>query len=169
MSTVNAGNPNDPETEPTGGIPWVALLLGGLALIFVVLVGPRVVGVLFGIMAPPEPPVPPNARLLTYSREAYGVDVWTYDTTQDICDLVLFFKEQGGDCPIFPPRCATKTDSVPQSSPDLIAQCVGDMEFSVFAMRWQFAIPVRSISPQRPRFDLSREIFWTGDLPPASR
>ncbi len=165
MSTVNAGSPNSPEEQ--SGIPWLALLFGVIALIFVVLVGPGLAGALFAIMAPPEPPTPPGSRLLSYSAETYGVDTWTYDTGQDTCDLIAFFREQGGQCPIAPARCASAAadDGEAAQSDDFVATCTGDLEFSIFAMRWRFEVPVRSAPGPLTQFDLSRQIFWTG--PPA--
>jgi hypothetical protein len=165
LNTVNAGSPNDSE-EPTGGIPWLALLLGLVALIFIAITGPRLVGILFAIMAPPEPPVPENARLLGYNRQVYGIDTWDYDTPDDVCQLVTFYTEQGGVCPVMPPRCASESDRL-QSSDDFIAICNGEMDFSIFALRWRFDVPVRSVSGPRVRFQVSREVFWLDDLRPA--
>jgi hypothetical protein len=162
LSTVNAGSPNDSE-QPTGDIPWLALLMGLIAVIFVALIGPRLVGILFAIMAPPEPPVPGSVRLLGYSREVYGTDTWRYDTQADVCELVTFYLEQGGVCPVMPPRCAPDSSSDP--SEEYIAMCSGDRDFSIFAMRWRFTVPLRT-APARLQFELAREIFWTGDLPP---
>jgi hypothetical protein len=141
-----------------------ALLAGLVAIIFIALIGPRLVGILFAIMAPPEPPVPGNIRLLGYSREAYGTDTWQYDTQADVCELVTFYLAQGGICPVIPPRCALNSSS--SQSDDFIAQCSGDIDFSIFAMRWGFDVPVRSAPGPDLRFQVTRKIFWTGDLPP---
>lgn len=165
LHTVNAGSP-DPQSE-NRGIPWVALIFGFFALVFVALVGPGLVGALLAIMAPPEPPVPPDSRLLRYTRETYGVDTWTYDTDQDVCALIGFFQQRGGNCSIVPPRCAANPANGREieQSDDLIASCSGDMEFSIFAMRWEFEIPVRSAPGPQTQFDLSRRVFWTGPPP----
>lgn len=163
MNTVNAGSPNNPE-EATGGIPWLALLLGVAALVFIALTGPRLVGILFAIMAPPEPPVPAGVRMLSYNRQAWGTDTWGYDTQADLCEVIAFYRDQGGVCPVLPPRCAP--DSGAGQSSDFVAVCTADMEFSIFALRWRFEVPLRSAPGPRVRFDLAREIFWTGALPP---
>ncbi len=163
MNTANAGSPNEPE-QPAGGIPWLALLLGLIALIFIALTGPRLVGILFAMMAPPEPPVPENVRLLSYNRQSYGIDTWEYDTEADVCQVITFYREQGAVCPVMPPRCAP--DSNPEQSVDHIAICNGDVEFSIFAMRWRFSVPLRTVPGPRLRFEVAREIYWTGDLPP---
>ncbi len=162
MNTANGGSPDDQDERQ--GMPWGWLALGILALALAALIGPPVIGVLFALMVPPEPPVPEGARLLNYTSEAYGADTWTYDTDQDVCQLGQFFQQQGGQCPVLPSRCAA--DGTQSQSEDYIAQCYGDIEFSIFALRWQFEIPVRTIQRQRTEFSLSREVFWTGDLPP---
>ena len=170
MSTANAGSPKDNDPEEQGGIPWVALGLALAALVVVVLVGPRVIGVLFAVMSPPEPPVPGGVRLLAYTRQVYGVDTWTYDIEQDVCQLVTFYQDQGGQCPVMPPRCLPDGQSAGslQHSNDYVAVCSGDMKFSIFAMRWRFTVPVKSIGSPRVQFDLDRGISWTGDLPPTT-
>ncbi|HLV34485.1 MAG TPA: hypothetical protein VKY59_05200 [Spirillospora sp.] len=168
MSTVNAGSPNDHEPEE-GGIPLLLVLVVAVAaLIVIALIGPRVVGVLLAVIAPPEPPVPPGARLLDYHSEVYGTDTWTYGTEQDICDLVIFFHEQGAYCPVAPPRCVDESVEGIETgeSDDYIATCYRDIEFSIFAMRWRFDLPFRTAPGRLRRFDLSREVFWTGILPP---
>jgi hypothetical protein len=144
----------------SGGVPVLGALLAGLvAVIFVALIGPRLVGILFAIIAPPEPPVPANVRLLGYSREVYGTDTWRYDTGADVCELVTFYMEQGGICPVMPPRCSA--DSSGGQSDDFIAQCSGEMDFSIFSMRWGFNVPVRTAPGNTLRFEVTREIFWT--------
>ena len=164
MNTVNAGSPNEPE-QSTGGIPLLAALLAGLvAVIFIALIGPRLVGILFAIISPPEPPVPDSIRLLGYYRDVYGTDTWQYDTGADVCELVTFYMEQGGICPVMPPRCSA--DSSGSQSDDFIARCSGELDFSIFAMRWGFDVPLRTAPGGTLRFEVTREIFWTGDVPP---
>lgn len=163
MNTINAGSPNNPE-ESKSGVPWLALLFGLAALVFIAVTGPRLVGILFAIISPPEPPVPEGVRLLGYSRQAWGTDIWDFDTQADLCDVTAFYVEQGGVCPILPPRCAPESET--GQSADFVAVCTGDMEFSIFALRWRFEVPLRSAPGPRVRFSLGREIFWTGDLPP---
>ena len=170
MSTANAGNPNDPEPEEQGPIPWVALALALVALVVVAVFGPRLIGILFAVMAPPEPPVPGGVRLLAYNRQVYGVDRWTYDIDQDVCQLVTFYQDQGGQCPVMPPRCLTEGQDASslQQSNDYVAVCSGETKFSIFAMRWRFTVPVKSIGSSRVQFDLNRGVSWTGDLPPVT-
>ncbi|MBZ0299234.1 MAG: hypothetical protein K8J31_05830 [Anaerolineae bacterium] len=171
MSTASAGSPNDPEHEPEeSGVPWVALLLGVVALIVVALIGPRLIGVLLAVISPPEPPLPPDVHLLDYSRETYGDDTWIYGTEQDTCDLVAFFRQQGALCPLVPLRCAQGEQERVQSqdTKDLVALCEANVEFSIFAMHWRFEVPLRSAPGPMLEFTLSRRVFWTGLLPPES-
>jgi hypothetical protein len=143
------------------------LALGIVALGVTVWIGPGLIGMLWGIIAPPEPPVPPGVRLLDYRNEAYGVDTWTYGTDQDVCDLVAFYQDQGGTCTIVPPRCHPAPDSIIPRSDEWIASCSGEQAFTAFTMHWRFDVPLRSglTNQVRMRFEVSRRIFWAGDAP----
>ena len=165
MNTTSGGSPNSPEeTQSKRGLPiGLALIAAGAALLFAVVVGPRLIGLLFGIISPPLPPLPDGVTQVSYEQSAYGVDQWTYTTEGSICELVTFFESQGGQCPILPPSCQTGT---PEVDKDFLARCYGDVEFAAFMMRWRLEIPHRASSRSALRFELSRQISWTGDLPP---
>jgi hypothetical protein len=131
-------------------------------LLVALLVGPRVVGVLLGIVAPPVPPLPQNVSELAYTSEAHGVDHWVYRSDDDFCHLVEFYQTRATTCPVIPRECGGSGTT----HPDLLAACYGDVDFSIFAMRWTFEVPVRTVGGQGLRFELARDVSWLGALPP---
>jgi len=66
----------------------VVLLVGGY-------VGTQVIGVLFGLIAPPLPPTPPNLTSIDHTSTDYGSDEWLYTSPQHPCDVAQFFIANG--------------------------------------------------------------------------
>jgi hypothetical protein len=143
----------------------VVLVAGALALAFAVSVGPQVVGALSAMTAPPPPPLPVGVVQITHENLAHGVDNWTYDIEQDVCQLVTFYQDQGGECPVLPPHCTQTGESSPADRDAAI--CTGDVQFSIFAMRWQMSVPRDTImTDAETRFRLSRVVSWSGSPSP---
>ncbi len=164
MNTTNDGSPSVSQVPPRRGLPLGLGLVGaGVALLVAILFGPRLVGLLFAIASPPMPPLPEAVTALSHEELAYGVDRWTYSTEGNICELVTFYESHEGQCPVLPPSCQAETPIV---NPDLLARCHGDVEFAAFLMRWRLEIPHRGGHTSTLRFELSRQISWTGTLPP---
>ena len=165
MNTANAGSPNpEHESQPQQGLPLgIALIAAGVALLFAILVGPRLVGLLSAILSPPLPPIPADVIEVSYEELAYGIDNWTYQTDSNICDLIAFYESNEGQCPVLPPTCQSGD---PQVDQEYLALCTGDIAFAAFMMRWRLEIPHRSSNSTSLNFHLSRQISWAGELPP---
>ena len=162
-NTANAGNPD----RRQGCSPLIVLIAGALALLFAALVGPRLIGVLLALAAPPEPPLPDEIPLTLESHQnlTHGVDEWVYVAGQNVCEIVNFYERQDGQCPIVPPQCAEASASDLTMPDEDAAFCYGDVEFSVFAMRWRFRVASDDVADRSTRFHLMRVVSWTGSLP----
>jgi hypothetical protein len=147
------------------------LLVGIFALALAVFIATQVIGVLYAIVFPPAPPLPDKTTVISHKNIAYGVDDWEYGTDQDACRVVQFYAEKGGACRAAPFQCA------PNPSPDdltpgqntegqHVARCVGQTQFSVFAMRWEAIIAANYQAQGKTHFRLTREVYWTGAVPP---
>jgi hypothetical protein len=122
-------------------------------------IGSQVIGVLVAILFPPVPPLPLNLTLVSHQSGEHGLDNWVYDAGQTPCNAVAFYESVGGSCEITPGYCQDTSTAVQ------VATCSGEIRFSIFAMRWDVIIsPVAD--PEHSELRLSREVFWTGAVPP---
>ncbi len=155
MSTNSAGNPEQ-------GRRWLVILLGfGLTITVIcgVLVGPRAVSVLYGLVAPPDAPLPSPVREVSHQSEVYGVDTWEYRTAQNACDVIAFYREAGGTCELEGEWCSAKDDTTLYADP--VGTCTGSETFSMFFMRWRAEIRAGYRGEDGTGFTLNRTIFWT--------
>ena len=161
-NTASVGNPK----QRPGCSPIAVLIVGALALAFAALLGPRLVGVLLALAAPPDPPVLGDTALVLESHEnlAHGFDEWIYVSPHNVCEVVRYYHRQNGQCPLVPPQCEISTTENTPTGQD-VAYCFGDVEFSIFAMRWRFRITGGDVLTGSTKFHLSRVISWTGSLP----
>lgn len=161
--TQDAAEGTSPPRRRRGLLPLlVAVVLVGIALF----AASQFIGVLYGLVFPAKAPVPSNVTELEYSSEAYGVDQWLYSTSEDACVLVRFFENNGGVCNVSPDICSGGfIGSGPFSPSTNVAQCTGDVTFSIFAMRWRSNIATGYSDGDPTRFQLGREVYWTGILP----
>ncbi len=141
-------------------IPLLIVLLG-LALY----IGANVLGVLFAVIAPPSPPLPPNMTQIEHTSEAYGVDDWKYTTTTDACEVVKSIEQNDGVCLLMPLQCADAqaTTGDFQINDSLVARCGGKVAFSIFNMQW-WAHVTRN-SDTETQLELHREVYWIGTGP----
>ncbi len=156
----SAGSPE----QPVSHLWLLALAFGVCGLVCAATVGLQAAAILMAIVFPPEPPVPEGAVLVAHTNAAHGVDTWRYRINLPPCDMVAFFKEKGG-------RCVVRDGWCGGADPGLVnigvAQCSGDIAFSVFAQRWQARISIGS-DQNVTDLTLSREISWMGALPPGT-
>lgn len=162
------------ESQPRT-IPWRIIVLGVIALVLAVIIATQVLGVLYVIVFPPGPPLPGDISLMSHTSQDYGVDDWLYDSRQSACNVLTFYVNSGGECRIAPAQCADDDETSGESDlssfavPALnqhVARCSGESKISIFAMRWQVIIATGP-SPDVPtRFRITREIYWTGQVPP---
>jgi hypothetical protein len=169
--TTKPGNLDTAPEDEGRGVPWKVIVLGLIALVLAVVIGTQVIGVLFVILFPPAPPLPANVTLVSHTNTDYGVDEWLYTSSQNVCDVLIFYMENGGQCRIAPLQCGdNRTDDESltgaDSSGQHIARCVSETTASIFAMRWQVVIATGSTPDVWAQFRLQREIFWSGQVPP---
>ncbi len=138
----------------------VLLLIAGVAL--AIYIGTNVLGVLFGMVAPPLPPIPAGLIEVSHESENYGVDLWTYTSAVDPCEIVPQFG-QSGVCTYAPMQCGALRN-VPDDTfeTDIVARCTGKVEFSIFTMEW-WALISRVIADSSTQVELEREVFWIGN------
>lgn len=149
---------------------WLVLM--GVVIIACLFIGVQGFGILYSIMFPPQPPVPQNVTVIRHTPVDHGVDEWLYRTNQDACQVVRYYRLQGGECRVVEDMCADEESStiLPQSihtSGQHVGLCSGVEQFSIFAMRWEANIATGYNFPDgATQFNLFREIFWTGSVPP---
>jgi hypothetical protein len=173
LNTSSNGNPDPdqaltPAPKRRRGI-WFTLL-GFLLVIIAFLISIQVIAVLYAIINPPLPPVYTSAQQLEYRSQAYGVDEWVYGTTEDACRVSRFFANNGGNCAFTRDVCDRGfIDPAEVLRSENVAQCTGIVQFSIFAMRWRVSVAGGYRDRFATRFVLTREVFWSGEVPPSMR
>lgn len=175
MSSI--GNPNQEAsapvvaTEPARQIgrsrPSLLTIFGAVALFGLGLFfASQFIGVLYGLVFIPDPPLPPNSDQANHSSEGYGFDEWLYHSSDDACQVARYFASNGGRCTYAPAVCDAGFLRDVTGTSDQIARCVGEQEFSIFAMRWTAEVLTSRSADIISQFRLNREVFWSGTLPP---
>jgi len=165
--------PNEHEEAPAPvkarrSLSPLMLVLLVFILLLSVYIGIQLFGVLFGMIFPPDAPVPSDVVELSHDNLAYGVDDWLYGTTQNGCEVVQFYIEQDGVCDVPPGVCGTGAFFSPNGASQNLGSCYADVEFSIFTMRWNVEIATGYGGDSLTKFRLKREIFWIGTPPSES-
>jgi len=151
-------------------VPARIIILGLIAVVFAIVIGSQVIGVLYAIFFPPAAPVPDQVTLVSHTSKDYGVDDWLYSSDKiSACGVLRYYLANNGDCQIAPLSCNTDLSIAPAESStnsQNVARCSGTQNFSIFALRWDVNIATGSAPGQLSQFRLNREIFWTGAVPP---
>lgn len=143
----------------SGSPLWLVLALVGAGL--AVYIGVNVIGVLFNIVSPPEPPLPDAAVETSHESPAYGVNYWRYTVSEDACSILEYYLSFTEDCMVSPMACASSTSEY-ASADRLVARCYGNEQFSLFSQRWEAVILRNELDATTTRVDVSREVNWTG-------
>jgi len=146
-------------------VPLLAILLLVVALILAVYIGTNVLTVLFGVISPPLPPLPPAMESVTHTSEAYGVDYWKYTSTTDACEVVQYIEDHGGVCQLAPLQCGEYRETTQDFSiaNSVVGRCGGKVSFSIFNMTW-WGLIMRT-SDAKTQLELEREVYWLGTGP----
>ena len=129
-------------------------------MLFAMVAGPRIVGALSVLVAPPLPPLPPSAEQIAHENLAHGVDRWTYDSDLNVCELAVYYENAGGQCPVRPPICG----GGPESTSDVLLSCEAIAELPVFSMRWLVEVPEETGTTAPAHFDILRVVSWSGTV-----
>ncbi|MBI1279489.1 MAG: hypothetical protein GC179_15270 [Anaerolineaceae bacterium] len=167
----NPTNANEAESLPTSRpLPIRIVVMGLVAIVFAIVIGSQVIGVLYAIFFPPAAPIPDQATLISHTSKDYGADDWFYSSNQTPCEVVHFFQTQQAECRVAPVWCDNSASSTPPEGSKTrgqnVARCVGTQNFSIFALRWEAIIATGATANEVTQFRLNREIFWTGAVPP---
>ena len=146
-------------------IPVLALVLLVAVVALGIYIGTNVLGVLFAVVSPPLPPLPPGMDAVSHESDSYGVDLWKYTTTGDACEVVQYIQDNGGVCRVAPMQCGEyqEDNSGFTVANSVVARCVGSVEFSIFNMQW-WALIMRQ-PDTRISLELHREVYWIGTGP----
>ncbi|MDX2136512.1 MAG: hypothetical protein SF123_00330 [Chloroflexota bacterium] len=139
----------------------VLLVLFVLALV----IGWQVVGVLFGLVSLPEPPVPSFAEATGHRPDVYGFDTWSYRAGALVSELTLYYTQAGATCstpPFSHDQSALIGRLFPQAS-NVVALCEGAETFSRFTMLYMAVITSFDPNEALSYLDISRRIDWIGD------
>jgi hypothetical protein len=165
LPTPPAPAPPAPAEPPTGrrAAPWLVVLLAMVALALGAYVALQVIGVLYGIAAPPLPPLPAERREISHLNRAYGVDTWMFSLNSEACDTLAFYQQAGAQCAIAPLQCTGSGQPREEFQVDntLVARCNGSTDFSIFTMSWSIFIARPVGAPQTTQLEVSREVYWT--------
>ncbi|MCS6834506.1 MAG: hypothetical protein NZ750_00625 [Anaerolineae bacterium] len=153
----NAGSPESPHRRPWWLLIVPLLLLGAGLLTW------QGVALLLSIVAPPMPPLPDGAALLSHNSRGYGQDEWRY--AAPLCASIAYYQSSGASCSWerFCPPDGVDVRFMPHTP---LGRCRGEQRFADFAMRWRATLSTLgdSLAPQA-EIRLEREIFWNGELP----
>jgi hypothetical protein len=149
-----------PIARRSPSVMLVLLLIAGVAM--AIYFGTNVLGVLFGMLAPPLPPLPAGLTEVSHESESYGVDLWTYTSADEPCGIALQFQETTL-CSYAPMQCGALQE-VPNYGfeTNIIARCTGSQEFSIFTMEWNARV-YRVSADGSSKVELEREVFWIGN------
>lgn len=168
----NSGSPNAEttakqpieESSSSGSLrrQRLYLLLAAMGLLVAAYIGVQLFVIVYGLVFPPDAPVPDGSTLIEHENFAYGVDEWLYGTQVNPCDVVTFYLESDANCRVSPGQCGIGiTDPVGQSVQN-VATCSGNTSFSIFDMGWEVTIAAGYRTGDPTRFRLRREVFWIG-------
>lgn len=161
--------PGLPDTDPSPPVkirrPRLVLLLGVVALVLAVFIGSQVLGVLFGIVFPEKPPLPPDVKELSHESTSYGVDSWLYSSDEDACTVLEFYQAQATKCTVSPFGCGADMVLENTHPGEHVALCSGEKAFSIFLMTWDVNIATGDGTTTQTEFRLSRKVYWAGDSP----
>jgi hypothetical protein len=145
--------------------PFLAIILLVPVVALAFYIGTNVLSVLYGVVAPPLPPLPPYMDQISHDSPAYGVDNWKYTSTEGACQLVKYVIDNGGTCQIAPMQCGDYRELHTEFSiaTSVVARCSGKMNFSIFNEQW-WSLVTRTID-DKAKFELNREVYWLGTGP----
>jgi hypothetical protein len=147
--------PDTGDSPSTG--PVLLLVIAAVLVIAALVIGVPVIGALYALVAPPEPPLPSGQTLMrswVHSGGA-GIEERLYGSTGDPCALLAFYETRGVCTLNVPEACAAQ--DAPALSRVEIAVCTGSALYSGFAQRWRAVIAAGYETPLPTRLRLAHQ------------
>ena len=161
--TTSDSQLNDEEHSTSrhwGGMFGITLL--AIVLIVAGIIGFQLLGILYGLIFPPDAPLPDDVFEMSHENLAYGSDRWLYGTNIDGCALVEFYVANDGECVVTPTACVGGEFGTTSPNQQTIATCEGEKEFSIFALRWSVTIGAGYATEPITRFNVEQDVLWFG-------
>ncbi|MEQ8677574.1 MAG: hypothetical protein RLP44_13745 [Aggregatilineales bacterium] len=169
-SNIEPTTPDNPDTHLDiekhstsrrwGGMFGIILL--ATILVIAGVIGFQLLGILYGLIFPPDAPLPDDATEISHENLAYGSDRWVYGTDTDGCALVEFYVANDGLCVVAPGACIDGEFQFMNPNQQTIATCEGEKEFSIFALRWSVTIGTGYATAPTTRFNMEQDVLWFG-------
>lgn len=158
----------EPRRDDAVRVPVRLIVIGIVTVTLALVIGTQVIGVLYAILFPPVPPLPSETRLISHTNVDYGVDEWLYTVNDAPCDVLRFYRDRADECRVVPLLCdPTQPGSETVTAVNQhIARCEAQVQFSIFALRWEVVIGTGASADEPVQIKLDREVFWTGAVPP---
>ena len=157
------------QDEGRGGPPLWVIGLAVVAIVIALVIGLQVFRALYGLVFPPDPPLPDEITELSHNNKGHGYDEWSYASPLNACELTTFYIEQGSNCVITEGMCTDDRYQSPGYSLESAATCYGTATYSVFGLRWEVIISTKwSQDGDSTTFELERETLWAGPAPIAT-
>jgi len=146
----------------TLSLPFIGC--AGVAVVVALFIGIRLFGVISVLIFIPDPPLPDEIDLISHENTAYGVDTWTYSSSQSVCEVVTFYESQSRMCDIPAGICETRNEQTEVPIGERIS-CSGTEQVSIFGYRWDVEI-YRAIRDSKATtlMDVQRIMQWNGPI-----
>jgi hypothetical protein len=164
---TRAPAPNDPPPDvddSSSTVPAALLILGVVLVLVALIAGVPVIGALYALIAPPEPPVPAAQTLIRRWERSTGagIEERLYGSSSAPCDLIRFYTMEGTCEWLIPDACAAGAD--PALERTEIAVCYGSAPYSGFAQRWRAVIAAGYEEPYPTRLRLASQRLLDAQL-----
>ncbi len=159
--------PEEPQAGGRSRRPVLLLVLTGAALPLALFVATQVLGVLVGIVSPPDPPLPEGAERISANSPAYGVDDRVYSVPEGACAVLDYYLAQGASCRVGPLQCGTGGGTLAGGGA-MVARCYGTAPFSIFDQGYEVIISRAQQGGANTELRLIREVYWLGSAPAPS-
>lgn len=156
---------SESQVESRGCSPPLWLILVALVvLVFSLIFGVQLFGVLVGFVFPPGPPLPADVAEVEHENIGHGVDRWLYEAALDPCQLISFYEDAGSVCIYADNLCGADGEYVSSGfRRDEAATCTGQDTFSIFGLLWDVEISTLFRAGEEiTRFEITRLALWGG-------
>lgn len=164
----NAGNPNPaPKQKGERGClssPLTLVLLGVLMVVSALVLS-QAVPLLYTMAFPPTLPVPPGTEILRHTNYTQGVDEWLYRSPIRACEVADHLRTLGIECAGLT-GCGSLAPGEPEPYSGVVTQCYGQQDVSIFKVEWNIMLNPDNADGTKSLFQVYREMFWGGQIPP---